>query len=98
MPEFDGKTTPNLGPVGLYGGTQGLDKLAVDMTLKEAQYNKYPTCINCTSQAKYRLIPKHKEDNTAELQKGVYICEHCLKNSPYLAGKYGVKSLPKRGR
>lgn len=73
--------------------TCGIDRATVGNMLLEAQYGSGTPCLICGNTASYRLIPKTKLVNTAEIQTKGFICEHCLRMNYLDSSQYGIRPL-----
>ena len=49
-------------------------------------------CLICGNTADYKLVPKHKHLNTAEIQDRGFVCTHCLQ-AHINPNDYGVRKL-----
>lgn len=68
-------STSNLG-----SSTEGIDRAGVDDLFTSSYLRTHTSCLICGNGAKYKLIPKHKHLNTAEIQDKGYACVHCIQS------------------
>lgn len=82
-------STNDLGDV-----TSGLDRLGVDQAFTMNHLHTASICLVCNyNKPKYKMIPKHKRLNTAEIQDRGYICEHCVSIQAINPTEYRLKEL-----
>lgn len=77
----------------LVSGLVGRSKDEATHSLQESQYNTAPICFACGCTAKYRVVPKEEINLTAEIQKGVYICEHHANTQAVDPKLYGLQKF-----
>ncbi len=82
----------NLGDTSIYAG-EGIQLPEVADYIQPSPYNTTPTCQSCGQKASVRVIPKDSRYMTAELQRGVYFCDHCLSKNPFNKDIYGVRPV-----
>jgi hypothetical protein len=85
-------STANLGDTSPYSGG-GMLSQDVEGFLKHSSNISHTPCYVCKMQGQYKIIPKQDCYNTAELQRGLYICGNCLPSSPIDKSKYGIRPL-----
>lgn len=85
-------TPPNLGGISPYSGG-GMAITEVDQMLKSSQMPSTHICYICHSPAQYRVLPKSKQYDTAELQNGLYVCGHCINHASIDKERYGLRPL-----
>jgi len=73
--------------------TSGIDRLGVDQAFSTASLHSATTCIICNNTAAYKLIPKHKHLNTAEIEDRGYACQHCITQRYVSPDDYGLREL-----
>ena len=81
----------NLGTNTLDGYTA--DMISDDFTYAINQESYRKKCLICNCTPILRLVPKYPHLDTAELQKGVYLCERCLPVSNINPDHYGIRKL-----
>jgi hypothetical protein len=74
------------------GDSYGYDRDAATEQLLYQPVNKQ-ACYVCGNNAKYRILAKQPEYNTAQIQNGLYICEHDLRIAPIDPIIYGIREL-----
>lgn len=68
----------NINTSQLADNTTGIDRLGVDQAFLSAPSDN-AICIVCKyNKPSFKLIPKHKRHNTAEIQDKGYACTHCV--------------------
>lgn len=78
--------------LGMTGYTQ-MDKSAVDNMLLHTPLHSLPSCYVCGNTPQYRILPREDKHITAQLQKGLYICGHCLSTGVLDRNLYGIRKL-----
>lgn len=57
-------------------------------------YTNIPKCYVCMyNPPKYRVEAKNSNDTTAELQKGLYVCGHCIQLKPLDSKRYALTDI-----
>jgi hypothetical protein len=83
------QTTYDLG----VGDEYGYDLAGVNDIIIRTAYETGLKCCVCTNTPAYRVVPKKAKHNTAEMQNGVYICQHCVSTKAIDTRLYALKSL-----
>ena len=72
----------------------GSDKETIDNSLLYSAMEIPTQCYCCTSPTPmYQVIAKKPQHNTAQVQNGLYICNHCMQQGILDPGLYGVREL-----
>lgn len=74
------------------GDSYGYDRDSATEQLLYQPANRTP-CYVCGNTAKYRILAKQPEYNTAQIQSGLFICEHDLRIAPIDPKIYGIRDL-----
>lgn len=85
-------STADLGGLSPYTGG-GIPLESIEGYLKDSISRPQHTCYICTNKASHQILPKSPEYNNAQLQNGLYCCEHCLPKSNLDSNKYGIRQL-----
>lgn len=76
------------------GDVYGFDRDQATENILRSAYTHTPKCFSCTADyPQYKVIPKDDSYNTAELQKGLYICYHCTRTGVLDPKKYGLREM-----
>ena len=76
------------------GDVYGFDRDQATENIIRNTYTHYPKCFSCTADSpQYRILPKDNQYNTAELQKGLYVCYHCIQQGILDPKKYGLREM-----
>ncbi len=65
---------------------------ATDDILRTA-YTNINRCFVCSNTATHRVLAKKDKHTNAQIQNGLYICEHCLGLNVLDHKKYGIRAL-----
>lgn len=68
----------------IHGATENLLRTAYEHTAK---------CYVCGNTPHLQVLAKKAKYNNAELQNGLYICNHCIQLKPLDTKKYGITAL-----
>jgi hypothetical protein len=72
----------------------GSDKAEIDNSLLYSAMDIPTQCYVCTSPSpKYQIVAKNPAYNTAQIQNGLYICNHCLGQNILDNSLYGVREI-----
>lgn len=77
--------------LGLNDG-YGFDMQGATENLLYQPVNRQP-CYVCGNTAQYQILAKTPEFNTAQVQNGLYICNHDLSLAPVNPKNYGIREL-----
>lgn len=85
---------PNNNQYDLGVGDEYLSLSDVNDTLLRTAYTSTPKCCVCSAPTvTHRVLAKHPQYNTAEIDGGIYICKHCLTNQAIDPNMYGVRPI-----
>lgn len=85
-------TNPFNAPNAHLGDLQaGIDRESVDHLFRNSQVTT--PCIICSGQSKYKIIPRHKHLNTAQIQDKGFICASCMQLGHLDPSQYGLREL-----
>lgn len=65
---------------------------ATDNILRTA-YSDSPRCYVCGNTPHLQVLAKKSKYINAEIQNGLYVCNHCIKLKPIDSKMYGIKEL-----
>lgn len=71
----------------------GIDRLGVDSLFSNTHSSSSPICLICSQPAQYKLIPKHKHLDTAQIQDKGYACKHCISQHYVSPTDYRLREL-----
>jgi hypothetical protein len=74
------------------GDAYGYDMQGATENLLYQSANRQP-CYVCGNTAQYQILAKKSEFNTAQVQNGLYICNHDLSLAPINPKNYGIREL-----
>lgn len=80
-------------PANLTSDIVAVDRQGVDSLFSTATPSTSSICIICSNPAEYRLVPKHKHLNTAEIQDKGYACTHCIQQQYISPTDYALKKI-----